>query len=440
MTRTKSAVAREKIEEEEWLSGAHDHVKVGGDLDDDDDDDDDEGLQPGRRGSSERRRSGGLLRGARRALGMTTPATLGPLESVKGFGTAFNKERKQRGKTLRRAGVFGLDKPLVLQNGKRIGDMRWYTKQRVYGDLVVVHDNSYSRITQEASALLKQAGSIMSLATAGRAAKTGVGDFLSSKVEAACDTGKRRAVNMVESVLAETKQKLLDDLTKDRDMPGNVRKVFQAVVGVYFFEVQQEVMDEVARRLKTLSYSHNKKKGRRQRRDLQSTLLQIGMASWWEYLSFKYVKKLLLDFRAWVLYNELPYDKTFWGKLRSPGWWLLLLTKLYSGWGIQAFLYAMRLAMLDRTDEWQLFEYISNFKGIQFLSGVLAMFQGTLMYMECAGLVSKDLPHTCDSNGPGMDSKAVCGAGVSNISCASVIGIGFFARILLCVVAFSSLG
>ena len=85
-------------------------------------------------------------------------------------------------------------------------------------------------------------------------------------------------------------------------------------------------------------------------------------------------------------------------------------------------------ARLDRTDEWQLFEYISNFKGIQFLSGVLAMFQGTLMYMECAGLVSKDLPHTCDSNGPGMDAKAVCGAGVSNISCASVIGVGFFAR------------
>jgi len=37
--------------------------------------------------------------------------------------------------------------------------------------------------------------------------------------------------------------------------------------------------------------------------------------------------------------------------------------------------------MLDRTDEWQLFEYIANFKGIQFLSGVIAMFQGTLMYM-----------------------------------------------------------
>ena len=445
MTRTKSAAAREKKEEEEWMSGAHDHEKIGGDLDDDDDDDDDDdgeygNSRSGRRASAEKGRfvgGGGVFRGARRALGMTTEAKLGPLESVVGFGTAFNKERKQRGKTLRRWGVFGLDKPLVLQNGKRVGEMRWYTKQRVYGDLVVVHNDSYSRITQEASALLKQAGSIMSLATAGRAAKaTGVGDFLSSKVEAACDTGKRRAVNLVESVLGETKQKLLDDLTKDRDMPGNVRKVFQTVVGVYFSEVQQEVMDEVARRLKTLSYSHNKKKGRRQRRDLQSTLLRIGMASWWEYFSFKYLKKLLLDFRAWVLYNELPYDKTFWGKLRSPGWWCILLTKLYSGWGIQAFLYAMRLAMIDRSDEWQLFEYISNFKGIQFLSGVLAMFQGVLMYMECAGLVSMDQPHTCDVNGPGMDSKAVCGAGVSNISCASVIGVGFFARILLTWYAF----
>ena len=40
-----------------------------------------------------------------------------------------------------------------------------------------------------------------------------------------------------------------------------------------------------------------------------------------------------------------------------------------------------QLLMLDRTDEWQLFEYIANFKGIQFLSGVIAMFRGTLMYM-----------------------------------------------------------
>ena len=178
----------------------------------------------------------------------------------------------------------------------------------------------------------------------------GMGDFLSSKVEAAVDTGKRRAVNIVENVLGDTKQKLLNDITKDRDMPGGVRKVFQMVLGVYFSDVQQEVLDELAKRLKTLSYSEKKQK---QKTDIQTTLLSIGINnSVYDYLSWKFFRKMLADTRAWILYNELPYDKSFWGKLRSPGWWLILCSKLYSGWGVQAFLYALRLSMLDRTDEW----------------------------------------------------------------------------------------
>lgn len=359
-----------------------------------------------------------------------------PVHSVKGFGEAFNKDRKSQARMLMRAGVFGLDKPLVQQNGERVGEMCWYSRARAYGTLNVVYNDGFSRFSQEAGALLKQAGSFVSMATVGKTVKTlGVGDFLSSKVEAAVDVGKRRAVNVVEAVLGETKQKLCDDLTKDRDMPNGVRKVFQSVVGVYFSEVQQEVLDELARRLKTLSYSE--KKQTRRKRDKQSILLQIGISTWYEYFTLKYLRKLVLDFRAWYLYNELPYDKSFWGKLRSPGWWIILTTKLYSGWGIQAFLYAMRLLMLDRTDEWQLFEYISNFKGIQFLSGVIAMFQGVLMYMECAGLVTQSSPHTCEINGPGSDQRALCATdGLSNIACASVVGVGFFIRILLTWYAF----
>ena len=225
-------------------------------------------------------------------------------------------------------------------------------------------------------------------------------------MEAAVDTGKRRAVNIVENVLGDTKQKVLNDITKDRDMPGGVRKVFQMVLGVYFSDVQQEVLDELAKRLKTLSYSEKKTK---KKKDIQTTLLNIGInRTIYDYFTWKYLKKQLSDVHAWVLYNELPYDKSFWGKLRSPGWWVILITKLYSGWGIQAILYGLRLSMLDRTDEWQLFEYISNFKGIQFLSGVIAMFQGVLTFMECAGLVGMGEPHTCHENGPGMDAKQVC--------------------------------
>jgi len=359
------------------------------------------------------------------------------IPSVAGFGDAFNKDRKAKARMLMRSGVFGLDKPLVSQNGERVGEMCWYNRTKAYGTLPVVYDDANSRFKQEAGAFLKQAGRFVSMATIGKTVKAiGVGDFISGKVEAAVDVGKRRAVNTVEMVLGETKQKLCDDLTKDRDMPSGVRMVFQSVVGVYFSEVQQEVLDELARRLKTLSYT--KKTHQRRKRDKQSILLQIGINTWYEYFTVKHLRKLVLDFRAWYLYNELPYDKSFWGKLRSPGWWLILTTKLYSGWGIQAFLYAMRLLMLDRTDEWQLFEYIANFKGIQFLSGVIAMFRGTLMYMECAGLQSADSPHTCDVAGPGMDQKSLCSNdGINNITCASIVGVGFFIRILLTWFAFA---
>lgn len=304
-----------------------------------------------------------------------------------------------------------------------------------YGDLNVVHNDQASAFMQECSALMKQAGSFVSMTTLGRTVKiTGAGDFLSAKVEAAVDTGKRRAVNIVESVLGDTKERILSNITADRDMPGSVRKIFHAVLGVYFSDVQQEVLDELAKRLKTLSYSEKKTKTRK---NMQTTLLNIGInRTVYDYFTWKFLRKTLSDARAWLLYNELPYDKTFWGKVRSPGWWLILITKLYSGWGVQAFLYALRLYMLDRTDEWQLFEYIANFKGIQFLSGVIAMFNGVLAFMECAGLVGTGEPHTCHANGPGMETRQVCGGSVGNLTCAAFIGVGFFARILLTWYAF----
>ena len=78
-------------------------------------------------------------------------------------------------------------------------------------------------------------------------------------------------------------------------------------------EIRQERWQPSVR-LKTLSYSE--KKQTRRKRDKQSILLQIGISTWYEYFTLKYLRKLALYFRAWYLYNELPYDKSFWGKLR----------------------------------------------------------------------------------------------------------------------------
>ena len=89
-----------------------------------------------------------------------------------------------------------------------------------------------------------------------------------------------------------------------------------------------------------------------------------------------------------------------------------------------------------RPYSWQLFEYISNFKGIQFISGVIAMFQGVLSFMDCAGLVSEGVPHTCSTKGPGAGARTACDGLVPDMVCASIVGLGFFARILLTWYAF----
>ena len=56
------------------------------------------------------------------------------------------------------------------------------------------------------------------------------------------DVGKRRAVAMVELVLAETKVR--SSIRSWTATPGGIRKVFQSVISVYFSEVQQEVLGE----------------------------------------------------------------------------------------------------------------------------------------------------------------------------------------------------
>ena len=61
-----------------------------------------------------------------------------------------------------------------------------------------------------------------------------------------------------------------------------------------FFLQSQEVLDELARRLKTLSYT--KKTHQRRKRDKQSILLQIGINTWYEYFTVKHLRKLVRAF------------------------------------------------------------------------------------------------------------------------------------------------
>ena len=201
--------------------------KKSGEKPDSSDSDDDDTPAGGSNPNDPTRRGSGFRR-SKSLFDSLTGARKEAIVSVAGFGAAFNKDRKRRGGyMLKRSGAFGLDKPLVKQDGKRVDLMCWYTRDKAYGELNVVYNDSYDRLRREAGALLKQAGSFVSMATIGRTVNaTGVGDFLSSKIENAVDVGKRRAVAMVELVLAETKDKIIDKVTADRDMPGAFVRCF----------------------------------------------------------------------------------------------------------------------------------------------------------------------------------------------------------------------
>ena len=200
LLRTSSAVKRER--EEDARFGGSGTLDVDGESDGESDEAESDLTDPDSQTPS---RSSPAGRGSPKKASYFKRLVRGSNEltavhSVKDFGAAFNKDRKSQARMLMRAGVFGLDKPLVQQNGERVGEMCWYSRNRAYGELAIVYNDGFSRFSQEAGALMRQAGSFVSMAAVGKTVKTlGVGDFLSSKVEAAVDVGKRRAVNIVEA-------------------------------------------------------------------------------------------------------------------------------------------------------------------------------------------------------------------------------------------------
>lgn len=83
---------------------------------------------------------GGFMANGRKMVSASFKSRkLDPLKYVEGFGEYFNAERKAAEKMLKRRGVFGLDKPIIMQNGNRVGKMFWYTRQKVGGVGEFIH-------------------------------------------------------------------------------------------------------------------------------------------------------------------------------------------------------------------------------------------------------------------------------------------------------------
>ena len=82
----------------------------------------------------------------------------------------------------------------------------------------------------------------------------------------------------------------------------------------------------------------------------------------------------LLCFRAKVLYTLFPFDKSVWGKMKRPLFWVLTLIAATPVYGVAQIWGMLLLFMKDRKDEYQLVNFIVTFKASMFFAGASSCF------------------------------------------------------------------
>mmetsp|Transcript_132912 Transcript_132912/g.384268 ORF Transcript_132912/g.384268 Transcript_132912/m.384268 type:complete len:440 (+) Transcript_132912:42-1361(+) len=111
-------------------------------------------------------------------------------------------------------------------------------------------------------------------------------------------------------------------------------------------------------------------------------------------------------FRAFFRYHLLPFDKSFWGKVRDPWWWLFSLIPLVPVYGVCPAWFFFVFLVLDKSDEFQLVSFILGFKGTAFISqGLIRALIGFTTFLGCVTSRASVSRHDCDSSGPGTNSN-----------------------------------
>ena len=287
-------------------------------------------------------------------------------------------------------------------------------------------------VYEEAQAMLAFAKQLLDPRNFGKSlSQSGVGTWLNSKIEQAVDVGKRRALKIIDTTIEDKKNKISRLAVADRDMPIIVRNYIRSVLCMYIADIQQELMSDLSIRMKVLDSA------RVDDRSADANSLFIARRRRKHRGVFGFIVDCLNAARCWYLYNEVPGDLSIFGKVRNPYWWIFLATKVYFGLGLQAFVFFVRLVLVDKRDEWQMFEYIMVFKGIQFVSGTISVFSGVLSFIRCAGVVDAGLPHTCHRAGPWVDEMNACV--FSKNVCVILNVCSYLFRIVMCWYAFHRL-
>ena len=94
------------------------------------------------------------------------------------------------------------------------------------------------------------------------------------------------------------------------------------------------------------------------------------------------------NFRACFRYNYYPVDKSIWGQFRNFWYWVILLIQMIPFFAVQPLFKLFIWIMIDKSDEYQLIQFILDFKTLMFFTlGGIGGIVGYVNYVLCISVI-----------------------------------------------------
>jgi len=90
--------------------------------------------------------------------------------------------------------------------------------------------------------------------------------------------------------------------------------------------------------------------------------------------------RVLFFILAWLRHTFYPVDLNIWQRLRTASFWIFYTLTVFPYFGIQQIWFMLTFCIIDRTDEFQLINFILIFKGLQSLTQ--GFVKGTVSYFH----------------------------------------------------------
>ncbi|KAL4446868.1 hypothetical protein ABPG74_014840 [Tetrahymena malaccensis] len=193
------------------------------------------------------------------------------------------------------------------------------------------------------------------------------------------DYVRKKIESKIMEFLAKQKPKVKEQL-RDKDMPTCVQNFVEEVVEENWPVLEEEVQYQL-----------------RIRTDYPYSNQVIPNLPWYKWIPWK--------IRSTIQYSVMPHNKTLGQSIKNPLWLIQTIASLCPFYGVSSFYFIFLFLIIDKSDEYQLINFILSFKRFQFFAiGLIGGFVGFYLYFYCVDQTkhfNMSVQQNCHENGPG---------------------------------------